>query len=65
VFPSTQIPLGQYAEEHFTEGRAQEQIDSFTAKLKEIEEHIWSQNEGLELQYLLLLPSRVENSITI
>ncbi|XP_056299158.1 arachidonate 12-lipoxygenase, 12S-type isoform X3 [Pseudoliparis swirei] len=59
------IPLGQYAEEHFTEGRAQEQIDSFTAKLKEIEEHIWSQNEGLELQYLLLLPSRVENSITI
>uniref|UniRef100_A0A8C3G606 Arachidonate 12-lipoxygenase n=1 Tax=Cyclopterus lumpus TaxID=8103 RepID=A0A8C3G606_CYCLU len=60
-----QIPLGQYAEEHFTEGRAQELIDRFTAELKEIEKHIASQNEGLELQYLFLLPSRIENSITI
>uniref|UniRef100_A0A8C3A3M9 Arachidonate 12-lipoxygenase n=1 Tax=Cyclopterus lumpus TaxID=8103 RepID=A0A8C3A3M9_CYCLU len=59
------IPLGQYAEEHFTEGRAQELIDRFTAELKEIEKHIASQNEGLELQYLFLLPSRIENSITI
>lgn len=59
------IPLGQYTEEHFTEGRAQELIDKFRAELKEIEGHIMSQNEGLELPYLFLLPSRIENSITI
>ncbi|XP_031695588.1 arachidonate 12-lipoxygenase, 12S-type-like [Anarrhichthys ocellatus] len=59
------IPLGQYTVEHFTEGRAQEVIDRFTAELKEIEKHIMSQNEGLELQYLFLLPSQIENSITI
>eukprot|EP00064_Thunnus_orientalis_P013423 superscaffoldBa00002181_g13462 len=59
------IPLGQYTEEYFTEGQAQEVIDRFRKELKEIEGHILSQNEGLELQYLFLLPSRIENSITI
>lgn len=59
------IPLGQYTEEHFIEGQAQEVIDRFRKELKEIEGHILSQNEGLELQYLFLLPSRIENSITI
>ncbi|XP_060887515.1 arachidonate 12-lipoxygenase, 12S-type isoform X3 [Labrus mixtus] len=59
------IPLGQYTEEHFTEGRAQQVIDRFRTELKEIEEHIRSENEGAELQYLYLLPSRIENSITI
>ncbi|XP_023279662.1 arachidonate 5-lipoxygenase-like [Seriola lalandi dorsalis] len=59
------IPLGQYTEQHFTEGRAVELIDGFRTELKEIEDHILSQNEGLELQYLFLLPSRIENSITI
>uniref|UniRef100_A0A4W6DK69 Arachidonate 12-lipoxygenase n=1 Tax=Lates calcarifer TaxID=8187 RepID=A0A4W6DK69_LATCA len=59
------IPLGQYMEEHFTESRAVELIDRFRTELKEIEDHILSQNEGLELQYLFLLPSRIENSITI
>uniref|UniRef100_A0A3B4TNC7 Arachidonate 12-lipoxygenase n=1 Tax=Seriola dumerili TaxID=41447 RepID=A0A3B4TNC7_SERDU len=60
-----QIPLGQYTEQHFTEGRAVELIDGFRTELKEIEDHILSQNEGLELQYLFLLPSHIENSITI
>lgn len=59
------IPLGTYTEEHFTEGKAQEQIDKFRRELKKIEDHILKQNEGLELQYLFLLPSRIENSITI
>ncbi|XP_053199449.1 arachidonate 12-lipoxygenase, 12S-type [Scomber japonicus] len=59
------IPLGQYTEEYFTEGRAQEVIDRFRKQLKEIEDNILSQNEGMELQYLYLLPSRIENSITI
>uniref|UniRef100_A0A7N6BJA2 Arachidonate 12-lipoxygenase n=1 Tax=Anabas testudineus TaxID=64144 RepID=A0A7N6BJA2_ANATE len=59
------IPLGQYTEEHFSEGQALELIDKFRTELKEIESHILSQNEGLELQYLYLLPSRIENSITI
>ncbi|XP_037537662.1 arachidonate 12-lipoxygenase, 12S-type [Nematolebias whitei] len=59
------IPLGQYTEDHFTEDQALELIDEFRKKLKEIEEHILNQNAGLELKYLFLLPSRVENSITI
>ncbi|KAF3697442.1 Arachidonate 5-lipoxygenase [Channa argus] len=59
------IPLGQYTEEHFTEGGAVDLIDRFRTELKEIESQIVNQNEGLELQYLFLLPSRIENSITI
>ncbi|XP_059210555.1 arachidonate 12-lipoxygenase, 12S-type [Centropristis striata] len=59
------IPLGQYTEEYFTEGRAQELIDKFRTELKEIEDHIVRQSEGHELKYLFLLPSRIENSITI
>lgn len=59
------IPLGKYTEDHFTEKQAQELIDKFRMELKKIEDNIVSQNEGLELQYLFLLPSRVENSITI
>ncbi|XP_041840773.1 arachidonate 12-lipoxygenase, 12S-type [Melanotaenia boesemani] len=59
------IPLGQYPEEHFTEREAQEVIDRFRQKLKEIEDHILNQNAGVDLQYLFLLPSRIENSITI
>ncbi|XP_013877183.1 arachidonate 12-lipoxygenase, 12S-type [Austrofundulus limnaeus] len=59
------IPLGQYTEDHFTEDQALELIDEFRKKLKEIEEEILNQNAGLDLQYLFLLPSRVENSITI
>lgn len=60
-----QIPLGQYPEQHFTERRALEMIDSFRKELKKIEEQILDQNAGLDLQYLFLLPSRIENSITI
>ncbi|XP_029310267.1 arachidonate 12-lipoxygenase, 12S-type [Cottoperca gobio] len=59
------IPLGKYTEDHFIEGQAQELIDRFRTDLKKIESHIESENEGLELQYLFLLPSRIENSITI
>ncbi|XP_045920852.1 arachidonate 12-lipoxygenase, 12S-type [Micropterus dolomieu] len=59
------IPLGQYTEEYFTEELAQELIERFRTELKEIESYILSQNEGLELKYLYLLPSRIENSITI
>jgi len=57
--------LGQYKEEHFTEGHILEMIDRFRVKLKEIEDYILNQNVGLDLQYLFLLPSRIENSITI
>uniref|UniRef100_A0A8C8INB3 Arachidonate 12-lipoxygenase n=1 Tax=Oncorhynchus tshawytscha TaxID=74940 RepID=A0A8C8INB3_ONCTS len=60
-----QVPLGQYPEQYFTEPQAQEVIDRFRKELKDIEEHILSQNQGLELPYLFLLPSRIENSITI
>ncbi|XP_029942886.1 arachidonate 12-lipoxygenase, 12S-type isoform X2 [Salarias fasciatus] len=59
------IPLGQSSEEHFSEPRARRLIDGFRDELRRIEEHIQQQNQGLELQYLFLLPSRIENSITI
>ncbi|XP_032439947.1 arachidonate 12-lipoxygenase, 12S-type isoform X1 [Xiphophorus hellerii] len=59
------IPLGQYTQEHFTESLALELIETFRMKLKEIENQILDQNAGLDLQYLVLLPSCVENSITI
>ncbi|KAM4713967.1 arachidonate 12-lipoxygenase, 12S-type [Anableps anableps] len=59
------IPLGQYTQAHFTELPALELIEKFRMKLKEIEDRILDQNEGLDLQYLFLLPSRIENSITI
>ncbi|XP_067299200.1 arachidonate 12-lipoxygenase, 12S-type [Pseudorasbora parva] len=59
------IPMGQYVEQYFTEPAALKVIDKFRKDLKELEEQIIAQNEGLELQYLYLCPSRMENSITI
>ncbi|XP_076001029.1 arachidonate 12-lipoxygenase, 12S-type isoform X2 [Genypterus blacodes] len=59
------VLLGQYTEQLFTEGRAQEVIDIFKMDLKQIEEQILSENEGVEPPYHFLLPSRIENSITI
>ncbi|KAK2913679.1 hypothetical protein Q8A67_002078 [Cirrhinus molitorella] len=59
------IPMGQYVEQYFTEPAALKVIDKFRKELKEVEEQIIAQNEGLELQYLYLCPSRMENSITI
>ncbi|XP_061092260.1 polyunsaturated fatty acid 5-lipoxygenase-like [Conger conger] len=59
------IPIGQYVDEYFTEPRAKEVIKSFQEELQDIEKKIMKKNEGLELQYLYLCPSRVENSITI
>ncbi|XDV18504.1 hypothetical protein PO909_024180 [Leuciscus waleckii] len=59
------IPMGQYVEQYFTEPAALKVIDKFRKELKELEEQIISQNEGLELQYLYLCPSHMENSITI
>ncbi|KAJ8338256.1 hypothetical protein SKAU_G00372220 [Synaphobranchus kaupii] len=59
------IPLGQYVEEYFTEPQAQELIKSFQQKLQDVEKTIIKKNEGLELQYMYLCPSRMENSITI
>uniref|UniRef100_A0A8C6UAJ8 Arachidonate 12-lipoxygenase n=1 Tax=Neogobius melanostomus TaxID=47308 RepID=A0A8C6UAJ8_9GOBI len=59
------IPIGHYTEEHFTEKEAQDLITKFRKDLANVEEQILRENEGLELQYLVLLPSRVESSITI
>ncbi|XP_018588735.2 arachidonate 12-lipoxygenase, 12S-type [Scleropages formosus] len=59
------IQLGQYTEEYFTEPRAKELIERFRQELRDVEEHIAKKNEGLELPYLYLCPSRIENSITI
>lgn len=62
---STQVPLGHYVEENFTDSQAVELIDKFRGELKEIEDHIIKNNDGVEPPYLILLPSRMENSITI
>uniref|UniRef100_A0A8C6WUB0 Arachidonate 12-lipoxygenase n=1 Tax=Neogobius melanostomus TaxID=47308 RepID=A0A8C6WUB0_9GOBI len=62
---NNQIPIGHYTEEHFTEKEAQDLITKFRKDLANVEEQILRENEGLELQYLVLLPSRVESSITI
>lgn len=62
---AAQVPLGHYAEENFTDSQAVELIDKFKGELKEIEEHITRSNDGVEPPYLILLPSRMENSITI
>ncbi|XP_036403890.1 arachidonate 12-lipoxygenase, 12S-type [Megalops cyprinoides] len=59
------IPMAQYVEDYFTEPQAQMLIESFQQELKDVEERIIRKNEGLELQYLYLCPSRIENSITI
>ncbi|XP_026072144.1 arachidonate 12-lipoxygenase, 12S-type-like [Carassius auratus] len=59
------IPLGQYVEQYFTEPAALKVIDQFRKELKELDKHIIAQNEGQELPYLYLSPSRIENSITI
>ncbi|XP_074554950.1 arachidonate 12-lipoxygenase, 12S-type [Halichoeres trimaculatus] len=59
------VPLGHYTEQYFTEGQAQDLIDKFRSELKEIEKQILRENEGEELKYLYLLPSNIENSITI
>ncbi|KAG5261037.1 hypothetical protein AALO_G00299270 [Alosa alosa] len=59
------IPMGQYVEEYFTEPKAKKLIKNFQEDLKIIEKKIIEQNEGVELPYLYLCPSRIENSITI
>lgn len=60
-----QVPLGHYVEENFTEDAALQLIDKFREDLKKIEEHMMRSSEGAEPPYLILLPSRIENSITI
>ncbi|XP_048884839.1 arachidonate 12-lipoxygenase, 12S-type isoform X1 [Brienomyrus brachyistius] len=59
------IPMGQYKEQYFTEPQALELINRLRQDLQDVEKQIESKNEGLELPYLLLCPSRIENSITI
>ncbi|MBN3313013.1 LOX5 lipoxygenase, partial [Atractosteus spatula] len=59
------IPLGQYTEQHFTEPKALKVIEQFRQELVNIENKIIQRNEGLELKYLYLCPSKIENSITI
>lgn len=59
------IPMGQYVEEYFTEPKAKELITNFQKDLKIIDQKIIDDNEGVELPYLYLCPSHIENSITI
>ncbi|XP_055056823.1 arachidonate 12-lipoxygenase, 12S-type isoform X2 [Misgurnus anguillicaudatus] len=59
------IPMGHYVEQYLIEPAALRVIDEFRKNLKDLEEQMISQSEGLELQYLYLCPSHIENSITI
>lgn len=57
--------MGQYVEEYFTEPKAKALISNFQKDLKIIDQKIIDDNEGVELPYLYLCPSHIENSITI
>uniref|UniRef100_A0AAY4BZP5 Uncharacterized protein n=1 Tax=Denticeps clupeoides TaxID=299321 RepID=A0AAY4BZP5_9TELE len=59
------IPMGQYVEDYFTEPEAKDLIAEFQKDLRDIDESIQEQNKGVELPYLYLCPSRIENSITV
>lgn len=63
--PSSQIPLGQFPEEHFTEERPKQLIAAFQERLARITEEIKKRNEPMTLPYTYLYPPNIENSTTI
>ncbi|XP_062267016.1 hydroperoxide isomerase ALOXE3-like isoform X2 [Platichthys flesus] len=60
-----QIPLGQYPEKRFDEPEIRQVILEFQAELSYLGEEIVKRNSQLELPYDYLLPSRIDNSVSI
>ncbi|XP_060947753.1 polyunsaturated fatty acid lipoxygenase ALOX15B-like [Limanda limanda] len=59
------IPLGQYPETRFDEPELTQVILEFQAELSKLGEEIAKRNSQLEVPYDYLLPSRIENSVSI
>ncbi|XP_053301595.1 hydroperoxide isomerase ALOXE3 isoform X3 [Pleuronectes platessa] len=59
------VPLGQYPEKRFDEPELTQVILEFQAELSKLGEEIMKRNSQLELPYDYLLPSRIENSVSI
>ena len=61
----SQIFLGNYPSKRFTEEGAQGHIAAFEKKLTGIEDKIKARNEGLDVPYIYMMPTKIPNSITI
>lgn len=59
------VPLGHHKEKYFSDPRTKAVLSQFQADLKNLENEITARNEQLDLPYEYLMPSRIENSITI
>ncbi|XP_072114472.1 polyunsaturated fatty acid 5-lipoxygenase-like isoform X1 [Mobula birostris] len=59
------ILLGFFEEEYFTEPDAKKIIVEFQRDLEKIKRQIEDRNQNLELKYQYLLPTNIENSISI
>ena len=60
-----QVPLGHYPEKRFDEPELTQVIQEFQAKLSKLGEEIAKRNEQLEVPYVYLHPSTIENSVSI
>ncbi|XP_068580797.1 hydroperoxide isomerase ALOXE3-like isoform X2 [Cebidichthys violaceus] len=59
------VPMGTYPEERFHELAPKQMIKEFQAQLSDLSEAISTRNLQLEIPYLYLNPTEIENSITI
>uniref|UniRef100_F6U3I6 Arachidonate 15-lipoxygenase n=1 Tax=Monodelphis domestica TaxID=13616 RepID=F6U3I6_MONDO len=59
------VPLGQHKEQYFSDSAALAVLKCFREELAVLDKEIKERNAKLDLPYEYLLPSRVENSVTI
>ncbi|XP_056219428.1 hydroperoxide isomerase ALOXE3-like [Seriola aureovittata] len=59
------VPLGTYPEQRFDEPAALQMIKDFQAELSSLNVAITKRNADLELPYINMNPTKIENSITI
>ncbi|XP_036622736.1 polyunsaturated fatty acid lipoxygenase ALOX12-like isoform X1 [Trichosurus vulpecula] len=64
-FQPDMVPLGHHKEEYFSGPEHKAVLNRFQEDLNTLEREIVVRNEGLDLPYYYLQPSRIENSITI
>uniref|UniRef100_A0A3Q3G0P0 Si:dkey-17e16.9 n=1 Tax=Labrus bergylta TaxID=56723 RepID=A0A3Q3G0P0_9LABR len=60
-----EVPLGAYPEERFDEPAVKRMIKEFQGELSYLDEEIRARNSELEIPYTYLIPSQIENSVTI
>ncbi|CAL8313267.1 unnamed protein product [Merluccius merluccius] len=59
------VPLGHYPEEHFSEEKPREHMETFKRELSHLSEIINGRNAHLKVPYTFLDPLLVENSVAI